>query len=231
MEQANVDLPNIEIYTTYTKNTFNEEIYNPFEMWKDIPKLKEKEIEYKVNTNSKLYADHKTNVELFKLRSSYSYNYFTKNLELKSYQALALICVLYSESRLNSNIGKSWGGHGIAQWTQSRKNDFHVFSQKELKLEKKSSIKQYEYTAHIKYVEWEFENKYPKILELLKNSKSFKQAVDIVLRGYENGSGSSLVSKAKITDIYNNPKQGNLTYTAMYNDRVNNKQHFNFLMT
>ena len=139
--------------------------------------------------------------------------YFMSNdgLGLSKQQAAALVGVLKAESGLNPaqynyqefrNLGvdmtKNGGyGAGLAQWSGlDRKgrvlrwwNSTHP-DQRYAKIEDMPLEAQAQMLAH------EFKTVYPKILSKLKSTNSVEEAVDIVLRGFENGGGSSLASVA-----------------------------------
>jgi hypothetical protein len=181
-------------------------------------------IENEINSKSHIIANNKVNADIFLLRSCYLFRFFQEELKLKEYQALAIMCVLYSESNLNSDIGKT--AHGLAQWTGRRKINFHNFATNSLGLKKQTTIKKYYFTAHTQFIKYELSTSYRDILLILQKSKTFEEAVDIVLRGYENGDGSTLASKRTINNVY---RSQNLSYRKLYNDRINNKQYFKFL--
>lgn len=232
MVAINSDLPNIENVVYYEAEICKGPLHTPVEFLIpfELPKgFKWTVKAFELDKYSHEYADFYTNNDIFTIRSKYIYTILLEELGLKDYQAIAFLCVLYAESALNSNIGKSWGGHGIAQWTQSRKTNFHKFAVEEVGLQKAQTIKKYPFTAHVSFLVLEMTTGYKKILKRLQNSKSFEEAVDLILRGYENGSGSSLASKDTLDRIYNTKKQGYLTYQKMYRDRLNNKKYFKFL--
>lgn len=222
MEQQNQDFPKYDFIINIENNYLDEMLYNPFV----------KNVDYKISptyldTCSNKFANHINNKELFYERAEYIFNFFKDELNLKDYQAIAFLCVLYSESELNSNIGRSGGGHGIAQWTSIRKNRFHSFATNNLGLKKQLTIKQYYYTSHVKYISYELNNYYSEILKKLQKAKTFEEAVKIVLLGYENGDGKNLASIERINKVY---KSQNLTYKKMYSDRISNKKYFKFLI-
>lgn len=129
------------------------------------------------------------------------------SLGLTTEQAAGLAGVLYAESGWNPGSfnrveaagrgarGTGGGnyGAGLAQWTFERKHKMlnwynQTHGTRFSKVEEIPLAGQAEMIAH------ELKNERPEIYRLLQQARTVEQAVDIVLRGFENGSGNSLAS-------------------------------------
>ena len=139
--------------------------------------------------------------------------YFMSNdgLGLSKQQAAALVGVLKAESGLNParynelefrNLGvdltKNGGyGAGLAQWSGlDRKGRVLRWWNSTHPNERYAKIEDMPLEAQAQMLAHEFKTTYPKILSKLKSTNSVEEAVDIVLRGFENGGGSILASVA-----------------------------------
>lgn len=136
-----------------------------------------------------------------KSRMSYVKNYLMSNHGLDAIHASALTGVWYAESGLNPSIkSKRDTGQGIAQWTGSRHQSFNRFY-KQLFGRQSPGITNVGLDQQIDVAIAEYKSRSSNWRDFL-NRNNLQDAVDSVLRGYENG-GNGLAS---ITDIDKNYK-------------------------
>lgn len=144
---------------------------------------------------------------------------FLKKQGLNNYGVAGLMGNLYAESALNSNnlqntyskkfnlsdeeytqqvdngkytnFVKDSAGYGLAQWTfWSRKQNLLNYAK-----QKKSSIS--DLNMQLEFLMYELTNSYPKILSLLKNAKSVREASDVVLLQFERPADQSVAVQEK----------------------------------
>jgi hypothetical protein len=144
--------------------------------------------------------------------------YFTEVLGLSKNAAAALVGTLTAESNMNPGIVSYDGdGQGIAQWTGSRKGPVLAYINK-ANGTNYSQIVQVPLDMQLDAVAHELQNKRYNVLNMLKKPDiSLKEAVDVVLRGYENGSdknGGILASPASLDASY--AKWGNSYNNMMF---------------
>ena len=136
-----------------------------------------------------------------KSKMNYVKNYLMSNHGLDAIHASALTGVWYAESGLNPSIkSKRDTGQGIAQWTGSRHQSFNRFY-KQLFGRQSPGILNVGLDQQIDVAIAEYKSRSSNWRDFL-NRNNLQDAVDSVLRGYENG-GSRLAS---ITDIDKNYK-------------------------
>lgn len=91
------------------------------------------------------------------------------------------------------NKGYSGYGRGIAQWSNSRINQFENYIGKNIE---KSTLEE-----QLKFV-WKEVEERPELMKQLRQATSSDQAADLVHRGYENGSRTALATPEQLTKIY-----------------------------
>lgn len=145
----------------------------------------------------------------------YLYNFFKKEYSFTDEQIAGILGVLYSESGLETTAVRTGGKDtGIAQWVGSRRTKAEEMFGKPLK---DCSLEE-----QAEYIKWELTNTH-QIVDKLKNAETQEEAVDIWLRGYENGGGGNLISKEKIIETYKKhyPNSKNI-YNDFIKTRVRN---------
>ena len=127
---------------------------------------------------------------------------------LLPHQAAGIVGNLQAESGLNPKIynkaekakGYAGYGRGIAQWSNSRVNDFKEYVGVDVL--DATLWQQLEFMWH------EMEQR-PAFMEAIRKASNVKEATDAMLRGYENGSAKGLLSVDKYNALYkNNPLNG-----------------------
>ena len=87
-----------------------------------------------------------------------------------------------SRAEFLSPMGKHYG-YGLVQWTTSdRKAGLYDRA-------KKKGVSIADENLQIEYVLWELENRFPKVLQKLKTTRSVQEASDYVLQYYEQPNG------------------------------------------
>lgn len=127
-------------------------------------------------------------------------NYFI-NKGLTAEQASGFVGNFLTESNLNTSAinqaekkkGYRGYGRGIAQWSNERVKKFEEFSGK--KIEDASLNEQLDFV-------WHELNQRPELLRQLKSARTSDESADLVHRGYENGSATSLATPEQLTETY-----------------------------
>ena len=147
----------------------------------------------------------------------YVKNYLMQKHGLDAVHASALTGVWYAESGLNPAIkSKKDSGSGIAQWTGSRHQSFNKFY-RQVFGKQSPGILNVGLDQQIDVAIAEYKSRTGNWRHFL-NTKSLTDAVDSVLRGYENGGNNSLLPIADIDRIYT--KVGSGTYKSLMSSRV-----------
>ena len=95
-----------------------------------------------------------------------------------------------SRAEFLSPMGKHYG-YGLSQWTTSdRKADLYDRA-------KKKGVSIADEDLQIEYVLWELKNRFPKVLQKLKTTKSVQEASDYVLQYYEQPNGWQSMKKTR----------------------------------
>lgn len=95
-----------------------------------------------------------------------------------------------SRAEFLSPMGKHYG-YGLSQWTTSnRKADLYDRA-------KKQGVSIADEDLQIEYVLWELKNRFPKVLQKLKTTKSVQEASDYVLQYYEQPNGWQSMKKTR----------------------------------
>ena len=127
-------------------------------------------------------------------------NYFV-NKGLTAEQASGFVGNFLIESNLNTSAekqdekkkGYKGYGRGIAQWSNERIKKFEKFSGK--KIEDASLVEQLDFV-------WHELNQRPELLRQLRSAKTSDESANLIYRGYENGSNTSLATPEQLTEIY-----------------------------
>lgn len=131
---------------------------------------------------------------------SIAMNYFL-NKGLTPEQSAGIIGNLIAESNLNpaainqaeKKKGYKGYGRGIAQWSNERVNQFKQIIGKDIE---KASLEE-----QLNFVWYELNRRKP-LFNQLKNAKSVKESTDLILRGYENGSETAIVTPEQMQRTY-----------------------------
>lgn len=149
-------------------------------------------------------------------------NYFL-NKGLTTEQASGIIGNLIAESNLDpaainkaeKKKGYKGYGRGIAQWSNARVDQFRNIMGKDVE---NASL-----TEQLDFVWYEL-NRRKALLSKLKNSKTVQESADLILRGYENGSESALVTPEQMQKTYSRAyaklNLGPYDFYKMLNKRV-----------
>lgn len=92
-------------------------------------------------------------------------------------------------------------GRGLAQWSNSRIDEFADWHKK--KYGERLPPNEASIDSQLEFI-WEEMNKRPALMKALNEASSIKDTVDVFLRGYENGSLNSLASPEAIDRRYEN---------------------------
>lgn len=178
-------------------------------------KMSSKYINY--NSTQNITPSNKKVGQSAKSRLDYVKNYLMNKHGLDAVHASALAGVWYAESGLNPSIkSKKDSGSGIAQWTGSRHQEFNKFYRQvfgrqspgilNVGLDQQIDVAIAEYKARTG--NWRH----------FLNRNNLTDAVDSVLRGYENGGTNTLLPIADVDRIYT--KVGSGTYKKLMADRL-----------
>ena len=95
-----------------------------------------------------------------------------------------------SRAEFLSPVGKHYG-YGLAQWTTSKRKA-GLYDRA-----KKQGVSIADEDLQIEYVLWELKNRFPKVLQKLKTTKSVQEASDYVLQYYEQPNGWQSMKKTR----------------------------------
>lgn len=95
-----------------------------------------------------------------------------------------------SRAEFLSPMGKRYG-YGLAQWTTSKRKA-GLYDRA-----KKQGVSIADEDLQIEYVLWELKNRFPKVLQKLKTTKSVQEASDYVLQYYEQPNGWQSMKKTR----------------------------------
>lgn len=139
-------------------------------------------------------------------------------------QIAGLLGNLFAESSLNpraSNLsekraGYSGFGRGIAQWSNSRVQDFETYTG--TKLENSTLDQQFN------FIWYELQQR-PELMRQLQYAETPEEAADLIYRGYENGSTAALATPDQLTETYSRAWENLEDYpTYNYYDQLSIRQ-------
>lgn len=140
-------------------------------------------------------------------RAGYVVDFLMKN-GFTAEQASGMAGVLIAESdidptavnELEAKTMPHSSGKGIVQWSNERNTIFQNW------YEDKYGERKYPYQTSLQdqldFMLYEMNKYYPGFMREIKKAKTPSEAADIMLRGYENGGGNALASKADIDETY-----------------------------